>query len=408
MRLPKLTAPATIALLFATPAAAQDGMFERSTLSGVVVAGPVVAGGELAWTEGGFGKLEYDDLSFDLDAIVAWRPRFSQRLAAHISLAGQRSLDEGTGLDEAFIRLRRDPRARVGFSGRAGLFFPPASREHDGPDWSTRYTLTPSALGTWIAEEIKVVGLEGTIHVPLGEQSGSMTVAVFGANDTAGTLLAFRGWALHDIRATALQTLALPPVSDIYGGLQAPRTRPVAEVDGRPGFYARGEASLSRSLKLGVLAYHNNGDRTSLSNGQYSWATRFLTLDAQWQPNDDTVVIVQALAGDTEMGVTPNTVIMADVDFNAAYLLVSRYLETGSLTARIDAFNVHDNSFVIEDNNEEWGVAVTGSWARPLAKGTELVAESVAVLSDRPSRERLGEQPRQFTVSARLALRTRF
>lgn len=408
MLLGKLSTPLVVVLLSAGSAAAGESLLDRSALSGVVVAGPVFAGDELSWTEGGYGKLEHRDVAFDLDGIVVWRPSLSRMLGAHLSVAGQLGLDEGAGLDEAYIRLRRNPQATIGLSGRAGLFFPPASREHDGEDWSTQYTLTPSAIGSWVAEEVKVAGLEATVHVPLGAQSGNLTVAVFGANDTAGTLLTFRGWALHDIRATAGQTLVLPPTPDLFAGLQAPRTRPVAEIDDHLGVYGRGEASLSRSVKLGAMVYANGGDRVSVNEGQYAWRTRFLTIDAHWRPGDDTVLIAQAMAGDTEMGVAPDGRIMAHAEYYSAYLLASRHYGAGSLTARIEAFGVDDKSFVVEDNNHERGAAFTASWATPLSTNAELVAESVSVWSDRPSREQLGDDPRRLNASARLAIRTRF
>ncbi|MBU2135929.1 MAG: hypothetical protein KKA45_07000 [Alphaproteobacteria bacterium] len=408
MWLGRLSTVLAITMLSAGSVSARESLLDASALSGVVVAGPVIADGDLSWTEGGYGKLEHRDGAFDLDGVVAWRPSITPVLGAHLSVAGQIGLDEGIGLDEAYIRLRRDPQATMGLSGRAGLFFPPASREHDGADWTTQYTITPSAIGSWVAEEVKVAGLEATIHVPLGAQNGSLTLAVFGANDTAGTLLTFRGWALHDIRATASQTLALPPTPNLFAGLQAPRTRPVGEIDDQLGVYARGEASLSRSLKIGALAYANGGDRVSVGKGQYAWKTRFLTIDAHWRPRDDMVVIAQALAGDTEMGVAPDGRIMAHAAYYSAYLLASRYFGAGSLTARIEAFGVDDKSFVIEDNNDERGAAFTASWAIPLSTSAELVAESVSVWSDRPSRGQLGEDPRRLNASARPAIRTRF
>ena len=60
--------------------------------------------------------------------------------------------------------------------------------------------ITPSAINSWIGEEVKVVGVEGTATHPLAGGRLSGTFGLFGFNDTAGTQLAFRGWALHDRR----------------------------------------------------------------------------------------------------------------------------------------------------------------------------------------------------------------
>ena len=114
------------------------------------------------------------------------------------------------------------------------------------------------------------------------------------------------------------------------------------------------------------------------------------------------------MAGDTEMGVTPQGLIMAHVGYHAAYILGSRLFPAGSLSARIEVFGVDDRSFVAKDDNNERGGAFTASWAMPVSTGTEFVAESVSVWSDRPSRARLGDDPERLNLSARLALRTRF
>jgi hypothetical protein len=112
------------------------------------------------------------------------------------------------GLDEAYVTYRPEPTDAVNVSARAGLFFPPASLEHDGPDWSLSRTLTPSAINSWIAEEVKVAGVEATLHTALASRPVSLTLAAFEGDETAGALLAYRGWALHDLRATEASRVA--------------------------------------------------------------------------------------------------------------------------------------------------------------------------------------------------------
>jgi hypothetical protein len=120
-----------------SPSAGARDLFDRSTVSGVVVAGPVLASNNQAWTSGGLGKLEHRGAEFAADAIVAWRPDITDQMSSHISLALQSSVRGVVGVDEAYVRLRRDPEAAIGVSARAGLFFPPASLEHDGAEWTT-------------------------------------------------------------------------------------------------------------------------------------------------------------------------------------------------------------------------------------------------------------------------------
>jgi len=252
-----------------------------------------------------------------------------------------------------------------------------------------------------------VLGAELTMHTMIAERRVNMTVAAFGANDTAGALLTFRGWALHDIRATAGQTLPLPPVTPVFFE-QAPRTRPVAEVDGRIGGYGRIEVAVSDALSLSGMVYGNRGDPAALRNGQYAWQTRVATVGASLRTSGDTTILAQVMMGASIMGLDPARRAMTDVSFRSGYMLISKPLRTGSLTGRIDRFAVDDQSFLDLENNRERGTAATGAWARPLSHATELVTEVQAVWSDRPARARIGLRADQVDVQTRIAVRARF
>ena len=382
-------------------------LFDRSTVSGVLVVGPVVASNDEAWTSGGLGKLGYSGLELAADGIIAWRPHITDQVSSHISLALQSSVSGIVGIDEAYVRLRRDPEASVGISARAGLFFPPASLEHDGAEWTTHDTLTPSAIGSWIAEEVKVMGGEVTLHMSVADRPVSLTAAAFGANDTAGSLVTFRGWALHDLRATVGQTLPLPPITPVFFE-QAPRTRPVVEVDGRVGGYGRAEVAVSDALKLSAMVYANRGDPAALRNGQYAWSTKFATIGAKLRTSGNTTILAQVMVGTSMMGLDPDRRTITDISFSSGYLLISAPLHNGSLTGRIDAFAVDDHSFLDLEDNRENGAAVTGAWTTPLSGAAEMVTEVLAVWSDRPARARFGVRPDQVDVQTRIAIRTRF
>ena len=62
---------------------------------------------------------------------------------------------------------------------------------------------------------------------------------MFGWNDTSGTLLSFRGWALHGLTTGVDTQLDLPPLSPFMPYRQGPRTNPVLELDNRAGYYGR-------------------------------------------------------------------------------------------------------------------------------------------------------------------------
>lgn len=396
-----------IPVVWAGPSVHARDLFDRSTVSGVVVAGPVLASNKEAWTSGGLGKLEHRGAGFAADAVVAWRPDITDHVSTHISLALQSSVRGVVGIDEAYVRLRRDPEAPIGVSARAGLFFSPASLEHDGAEWTTHYTLTPSAIGSWIAEEVKVFGVEIALHKSVAGRPASLTVAAFGANDTAGALLTFRGWALDDLRATVGQTLPLPPITPVFFE-QAPRTRPVVEVDGRVGGYGKAQIAVSDALSLTAMVYTNRGDPAALRNGQYAWNTRFATLGANLRTSGDTTVLAQVLVGTSRMGLDADKQAVTDVSFRSGYILISTPLRAGSLTGRVDAFAVDDHSFLDLMDNREKGTAVTGAWTTQLSSATEMVAEVLAVWSDRPARALVGVRADQVDVQTKFAVRARF
>src|ERR1700692_813510 len=82
---------------------------------------------------------------------------------------------------------------------RAGEFWLPTSRENTDPLWTSKYTITYSALNSWIAQEVRPNGAArqypATFCVTLGPTA-------FRGNDTMGTDLAARGWTLGNYLST--------------------------------------------------------------------------------------------------------------------------------------------------------------------------------------------------------------
>ena len=394
------------ALTCATPAAAQFSL-SRDQVSGVATLGVSVGDNERSWVDRGLGKAGVDD-RITAGAIVAWRPSLNARIGGLVTASFQSALSSSIALHEAYLTLRPSPGAALRLSGRAGLFYPPISLEHDSSEWSLARSVTPSAINSWVAEEVKTAGLELTLRtVALGRPTG-LTVAGFKGNDTSGTLLAFRGWALHDLRATLDSELTLPPTPAMFAGWQAPSTRPVDEVDGRWGVYGRFDLQPAETLDLSVFAYDNNGDRTTVVNGQYAWRTRFVQAGARWAPTATTEVLVQVMQGETSMGKPLGGLDPADVGFQSAFVLVAQALGEGAITTRLEQFSVDDRTFKARDNNAEHGWSATLAWTRPVRDRLELVIEGVFVSSDRPDRTRLGEDRRQDNVRLTGALRASF
>lgn len=387
--------------------AAGQSLLSREPFSGVATVGLSVGDSERSWVDRGLGKAGSGETA-TAGAIIAWRPSLGGRFGALVSADVQSALSPRVGLDEAYLTLRPSPGAPLRLSGRAGLFFPPISLEHDGSEWSLSRSLTPSAINSWVAEEVKTAGLELTARTTAIGRPVGLTVAGFQGNDTSGTLLAFRGWALHDLRATWNGALPLPPVPGMFVGKQATRTRPVDEVDGRWGAYGRLDIKPIETLDVSLLAYDNNGDRTTVVNGQYAWRTRFIQAGARWSPDAKTEVLVQAMQGEASMGPRLLGQTVADVGFQSAFILMSRDLRSGAITTRLEQFSTDDRSFKDRDNNAEHGWAATLAWTQPLRATLDLVVEGVFVTADRPDRVRLGEDRRQDNLRLTTALRASF
>ena len=356
-----------------------------------------VAGGETGWLDGGFGKLREGGDSGETraragiaSADMAWKPQIGWNFSGLISFSWQPDLPgDEVGLSEAYVKYRSGP-GTTRASARAGVFWPPISQEHSGSNWQVADSITPSAANSWVGEEVKVLGLEGTVETSFGDHEVSLTGALFLHDDMAGTLLTYRGWALHDVRATTTSDLPLPPLSPDSAPYQAPLTTPFLEVDDRVGFYARAEWRPPLPVAFNAFYYDNRGDRVSSYAMQTSWRTRFWNLGAVAALGDRTEARSQVMWGNTLVGPDTPYGIPEDVDFTTVYLLVSREIGPGKLSARGDWFETSDNSFVATDNSNEHGWAAMLAYKTPIKDYADLVFEVMHVSSERPGRALYG------------------
>ena len=405
-----VTTVAAMSLAAADHARAEADLFSRGTISGLIDLRLGAADGETAWIDGGLGKARFGDggkLALG-EASIVWSPRLSSRLGAVVVAQSQQGQDRVIDAGEAYLTYRGAPQGAIRLSARAGLMYPPISLEHDGLEWSVPDTITPSAINSWVAEETKVVGLEATARGVIASQSLSATFGVFTHGDTAGTLLAFRGWALHDLKSSATGDFPLSTLSPFMAKRQAPYTTSIRELDGRAGVYGRLEWRATSRLALDVFAYDNNGDRTSVDNGEWSWETRFVNLGLRFDPDDATHLRAQAMQGETLMGYSNANGIWVDVGFQATYLSVTRDLGPGSLTGRLDQFSTTDRTNKAVDDNAEHGWSALAAYRWDVRPDVHLVFEAMHIDSDRPERARLGEAPQQTQTVVQTALRYQF
>jgi hypothetical protein len=412
---------ALLALIVASPAAAQVDLFSRDTFSGVADLRLTAANGEKSWIrKNGFGKTRAsgggDEFAIRpslAEADLVWRPSLSWNLGA--TVVGQYQPDQikPLGVAEAFLTWKPLPKGPFRQQVRAGLFYPAISQEHTAGAWLVADSITPSAINTWVGEEIKVTGAEYSFTRAFenGQEIGG-TLGAFQENDTSGTLLSMRGWALHDLKSTAGGDFPLAALSAFMRNKQAPITTPVLELDKRVGFYARADWRPVGNVQLNAFYYDNFGDLISVvgsvpQDKQWAWDTRFLNVGASVKLSERMRLKSQYMTGSTLMGFkTPQ--VWIDVDYRSAYLLLQRSYGDNALTTRLDYFETTDNTWKAVDNNAEHGMALMTAWRQNLSPRVQWLIEAQQVWSTRSDRIRFRIDPSQAQTVLSSALRLSF
>ena len=363
---------------------------------------------ETPWLASGFGKTRYGAHAEGGRALFALAQaslvadaELTPILTAHVQANFDAEPDPAllrasAGLVEAFALFRPEPKPRLRLRLKGGMFFPPISFEHPGKAWSTVHSITPSAINAWVGEELRATGLEGTAAFRGDRHELSATAALFANNDPAGTLLSWRGWALHDRQTTTFDRLPLPPLPSFAGpdpifSRQAPWDAPIREVDGRLGYYVGAAWSMDGVADLRAMFWDNNADPVAFDGFQYGWYTEFLSAGARVRLPRGIEVIAQYMDGVTEMGELPDGALAVDNRFRAGFLLATGAAGRHRVTARYDAFDVDDRDPLVDlDPNEEDGSAWTVAYQLTLHDSTRLAVEWLRVESARPAREGLG------------------
>lgn len=345
------------------------------------------------WLQGGPSKTRYggdSDVNFDAEiaeATFLWTPRFTTSLEGHLNLQSGPDQSQRFSAVEAFLRYRALPTGPWRLSAKAGRFYPPISYEHDGPAWSMTRTITPSAINSWIGEEVIVIGAEARAARSFGDHFVDFRASAFGFNDTAGALISFRGWALHDIKSVIGGSFQIPddPNRRVLFPLQAERTFPTKEIDDRVGFYAAGRWRYSDLFQIDILAYDNRADPEVLVNGQYDWRTRFVSFGLKTTSFDRLEIIAQGLFGETAMG-PPSSLnpdfFKIDDRYAAAYVLASYASDFGQFTVRGDHFRV-SNEILEGPPRDETGWSATAAFIKPFADHFRLAIEALYVSHNR-------------------------
>jgi hypothetical protein len=411
-RLPRTVLLASIALSVLaaaiTPALAADGTFDASA---DVLA--VSSNGTRSFLENGLGDLRFDadHQGAQLDNLrLGYRASFAEIVHLDVEAVSYADRDSNpVDLSEAFAEIRPFPRGAWRSRLRIGAFYAPISLENRLQGWRSAYSLTPSAINTWVGEELRTFGAEYDLDW-LGRQRGhdwelGLGGSLYGWNESAGQLIAERGWALHDRQSTLFGSLGQRGPGPIY-----PERLMTDEGDGRMGYYVDGTAKYLDTLELRALHYDNRADtsRYSLTNSQFPWLTQFDSAGLRWTPWQHWSLISQWLAGRTCV-YSPDEA--GDFEqycwhFDSEFLLLSWQSGAEHLSARYDRFDMHQSSpSDYTDAYTDRGHAWMLSYQHDLNRHVSCALEFLQVDSSFNGRLEIGLPPAASEREIELALR---
>lgn len=366
-----------------------------------------------SFLEGGFGKLldgsgdgRVESAIGEARLAVDWQMGAGWGLFVH-GVARRDADGDGTsggagsGLLEAFVERSFGDGEWHLWTVRAGQFFLPSSRENVDSLWTSPYTLSLSAMNSWIAEEIRPIGVDVAYRKTFpSDHKLQLAATVFGGHDTSATLLAWRGFSFHDRPTPTGRFVPLPPIERF--GEQFPHQSARgskafgSDLDGRPGYAgrARWSAPDDRAI-VQATAFLNRGDR-ALHGEEYAWETDFRWLSAETRLPAGLRLIGEWGTGTSRMGFAPQgerSEAVVDILFDTFYVLLTRDFGTWRATVRYDDFRVEDRDSTALDDNREDGRAWTLAVLVPIDEHWRAGVEWLDVEADRPAARQAGSPP---------------
>jgi hypothetical protein len=348
-----------------------------------------IPGNQESWLDGELGKLRFGsrDNKPELRISDVVGQAVLQATPSLMILAVARIEPEQTtfvDVLEAFIRYRPVSTSAFRWSVKAGAFFPPISLENTEIGWTSPWTLTPSAINTWVGEELRTVGAEGTVELRRESGKGTFYAAVYGWNDPTGILVADRGWALHDRPTGLIDRPMLPDVIAYGRGLPTPmRTYEVLEIDDRAGWYAGAAWDQDGIGHVDVMYYNNLADPHAIYK-QVAWRTDFWNVGLKTDIFGVTL-LAQGMRGETF--IQPSPFYYSDTYFESAYVLVGYNIsDDWRIAGRFDIFSTAENHTGTSVRMSEHGNAQTIAVNYFPYDWLRLTAEAIRVESNRPQR----------------------
>jgi hypothetical protein len=245
------------------------------------------------------------------------------------------------GLTEGYLQWRPYPRAGYRLRVKTGAFYAPVSLENRLSGWESPYTLSYSAIDSWLAQEVRTIGSEAQLEW-LGRRTGhdfdiGLTGAVFGWNDGAGTALSSGGFTLTDRQSVLWGRVGQPRVPPLRAA------EPFREMDGNAGLYAGVEVRYLDRVVLRFLRYDNRADPSAVDLVSHivAWNTIFDSAGLRYDGDYGWTGIFQWMSGATHIDPHGED---ERWPFRARYVLLSKRFGKHTLSARYDWFGVNGYS----------------------------------------------------------------
>jgi hypothetical protein len=367
----------------------------------------VQSDGRDSFLDGGFGKLRFDSGDEGLQlgrARLAWRGGIGGNWHATVDVSSWNLHDKNVvDLTEALVEWRPVPDSAWKSNLKFGAFFPPVSLEHRAPGWSNPYTISSSALNTWVGEELRTIGVEYELtHLGIaagGRFDYGISAAIYGWNDPAGVELALRGFSLNDRQTPLFGRIG----TYAFGGRE--QRVMFSEIDDRPGYYVGGFVRTDGGMELRALHYDNRGDPTveKPSISDFAWKTRFDSAGLRQDFDGGTTLVAQWMKGSTRA--TPYA--SSEWGFDAWFALLARRVSRQHrLALRFDDFGVDQvHDFSPPPWSHEQGKAWTLGWTWSVREHLEISGEWLRIDSTHSARRALGETPHAVEHGAQLAVK---
>jgi hypothetical protein len=369
---------ALAAACFATGAKALD-FAEDLVISGYLDVRAVAPADPKSWLQGGLGKFRYGATQkFGAEGVLQAELGLNQNLHLVSVLRAEPETPSVIDALETYMRYD-DQKGDIGWSVKAGAFFPTISLENDDLGWTSPYTLTPSAINSWIGDELRSIGSEATLRWTSDLGVVSVTGALICCNDESGVLMADRGWAMNDRPFGLFERERIPDQTlRIFRARVPGRTGMFDEIDGIVGWYAGAAWQLPGIVKLSVTRYDNRGDPAAFTARDQAWLTTFWNFGARTQIGP-LVVIAQQMSGFTSVTVrgTNNA-----TKFQSGFLLASYDLDDWRFSVREDLFQTRRRNATNINWNED-GNATTAAISWLGLENTRLTAEIISMNSRR-------------------------